>query len=244
MPAFQFYPGDWLKDPALRSVSTEARGLWIDMLCLMHEADRKGYLELNGQPVTPDQLARMTGCSAARVPHLLQELITSGVCSCTEHGVIYNRRMVKDERRRMQTKVRVQTYRHKTALQTPDVTLKKRSGNTASSSSTSVIKGPSKKPEDPEEWARWLYGRHPKKKNKPLVEQMVVQLWTNTQHPQELFARIDAAHEVMCATVDWRKNHGNFAPSLDMWLADEGYEGVMSGSGEVNPPEANYPSLP
>jgi hypothetical protein len=63
LPFFKFYPGDWMKDPALRSVSIAARGLWIDMLCLMHESDRRGYLQhATGKPVTAEQLARMTGC--------------------------------------------------------------------------------------------------------------------------------------------------------------------------------------
>ncbi len=42
LPSFQFYPGDWMKDPALRSVSLEARGLWMDMLCLLFESVRRG----------------------------------------------------------------------------------------------------------------------------------------------------------------------------------------------------------
>lgn len=98
LPAFQFYPGDWLKDPAVRSVSLAARGLWIDMLCLMHESPRRGYLQhANGKPVTAEQLARMTGCSTDEVSRLLQELENAGVFSCTEHGVIYSRRMIRDE---------------------------------------------------------------------------------------------------------------------------------------------------
>lgn len=95
----QFYPGDWLKDPAVRSVSLAARGLWTDMLCLMHESPRRGYLQhANGKPVTAEQLARMTGCSTDEVSRLLQELEDAGVFSCTDHGVIYSRRMVRDEK--------------------------------------------------------------------------------------------------------------------------------------------------
>jgi len=102
IPSLQFYPGDWLKDPAVRSVSFEARGLWIDMLCLMHESDRRGFLQhATGKPVTAEQLARMTGCSTDDVSRLLQELYNSGVYSCTDHGVIFNRRMAKDERFRV-----------------------------------------------------------------------------------------------------------------------------------------------
>ena len=100
LPAFQFYPADWMSDPALRSVSYEARGLWADMLCLMHKSDRRGYLQLNGRPVSPEEIARMTGGAADQVARLLQELVSAGVPSATEDGVIFNRRMVLDEQKR------------------------------------------------------------------------------------------------------------------------------------------------
>lgn len=100
LPAMQFYPGDWLKDPNLRGVSLAAKGLWIDMLCLMHESDRRGYLLNNGKPITQDKLARMTGSSSEEVSQCLGELEDSGVFSCTPHGCIYSRRMVRDEERR------------------------------------------------------------------------------------------------------------------------------------------------
>jgi biotin operon repressor len=101
LPSFQFYPGGWMKDPGLRSVSLEARGLWIDMLCLLFESGRRGYLQhATGKPVSDEQLARMTGSSSEQVSRLLQELDDSGVFSRTEHGTIYSRRMIRDERKR------------------------------------------------------------------------------------------------------------------------------------------------
>lgn len=101
LPSFQFYPGDWMKDPELRSVSLPARGLWMDLLCLMHESDRRGYLQhATGKPWTLEQIARVTGCSTDEASRLLQELADSGVSSCTEHGILYSRRIVKDERKR------------------------------------------------------------------------------------------------------------------------------------------------
>ena len=90
-----------MKDPAVRSVSYAGRGLWIDMLCLMHESDRRGYLQhATGKPVTQEQLARMTGGSPEEVSRLLQDLKDSGVVSCTEHGTFFCRRMVRDEMKR------------------------------------------------------------------------------------------------------------------------------------------------
>ncbi len=96
-PAMMFYVGDWMRDPAVRSVSIGARGLWFDMLCLMHQSPNRGYLEhATGRPVTPEQIARMTGCGQEEVHVLLEELEDSGVCSRTEDGAYYCRRMVRD----------------------------------------------------------------------------------------------------------------------------------------------------
>jgi hypothetical protein len=43
-PAFQFYPGDWLRSKNLRRCSLEARGAWIEVLCLMHDSEEYGVL--------------------------------------------------------------------------------------------------------------------------------------------------------------------------------------------------------
>jgi len=57
LPAFQFYPGDWLKDAALARCTPATRGVWMDLLCAMHDLNRSG--ELRG---TADQLARLARC--------------------------------------------------------------------------------------------------------------------------------------------------------------------------------------
>jgi len=49
-PWLKFFPSDWRADPALRMCSLAARGLWIEMLCLMHEARPHGSLLVNGKP--------------------------------------------------------------------------------------------------------------------------------------------------------------------------------------------------
>ena len=71
------------------------------MLCLMHESPRRGYLQhVNGGPVSPEQLGRMTGCQPDRVAVLLSELESVGVFSRAERDVIFNRRMARDENKR------------------------------------------------------------------------------------------------------------------------------------------------
>ena len=110
----QWYPGDWLKDPAVRILSYAARGLWSDMLSLMFECDPKGYLAVSpGKPVTGEDLSQMLGGSPAEVSQLLQEIEDSGAFSRTDEGVIYSRRMVRDEQDRAKAKKRMARIRGK-----------------------------------------------------------------------------------------------------------------------------------
>lgn len=96
-PAFQFYPADWRKDMALQSCSVAARGLWVDLLCIAHECEPYGHLTVNGKPMTAAQIARHTGLTEREAVKLLAELAEAGVSSTTDEGVIYSRRMVRDE---------------------------------------------------------------------------------------------------------------------------------------------------
>lgn len=96
-PAFQFYPADWRKDPALSACSLAARGLWIELICIAHESEKYGYLTINGKAMNDTQLARLVGESPKELAKLLAELEQSSVFSRDERGAIFSRRMVKDE---------------------------------------------------------------------------------------------------------------------------------------------------
>lgn len=93
-PWMKFYPSDWRADPALRMCSIAARGLWMEMLCLMHEAEPRGTLRVNGRPLTDRQIGTLAGCD---VGELLSELEEAGVFSRDDEGTIYSRRMMRDE---------------------------------------------------------------------------------------------------------------------------------------------------
>lgn len=95
-PSFQFYPSDWLRDTALRSCSTGARGLWIDMICFMHEGSPYGYLKVADKVILPTNLARMVGESVEVVSNWLIELQEAGVYDI-DNGAIFSRRMIRDE---------------------------------------------------------------------------------------------------------------------------------------------------
>ncbi len=96
-PAFQWYPGDWRRDTALQSCSIDARGLWIEMLNLMHDGEPYGHLTAGGVRITPDMLGTLTGVTGQRARKLIAELESRRIFSRTDEDVIYSRRMVRDE---------------------------------------------------------------------------------------------------------------------------------------------------
>jgi hypothetical protein len=85
-----------MKDPELRSCTAGARGLWVDMMCLMFESSQRGYLLINGKSPTETQIGRMAGCDTGEVSSYLKELENAGVFSRNGIGVIYSRRIVRD----------------------------------------------------------------------------------------------------------------------------------------------------
>ena len=96
-PSFQYYPGDWVRSLDIRSCSLAARGLWLEMMNIMHEAEPYGYLVINNKPISLPVLARMVGATQSEIEPLLDELEALGVYSKDENGAIYCRRMVRDE---------------------------------------------------------------------------------------------------------------------------------------------------
>ncbi|MCZ4279792.1 hypothetical protein O4H49_03310 [Kiloniella laminariae] len=94
LPWFKFYPTDWRADAGLKLCSLGARGLWIEMLAIMHEAG--GYLEINGKAVNTRALAALSGCLPEEITATLEELEQAGVFSRDRRGRIYSRRMLRD----------------------------------------------------------------------------------------------------------------------------------------------------
>lgn len=92
-PWLKFYTSDWRSDPRLRMCSMEARGLWVEMICLMHEATPYGHLLVNGQRPTDTQLALLVGATPDQVTASLGELEAAGVFSRTREGVVYSRKL-------------------------------------------------------------------------------------------------------------------------------------------------------
>jgi hypothetical protein len=94
----KFYPTDWLGDAALRTCSAAARGLWIDMLCLMDGASPRGHLKLGRKKLDMPALSGLVGIPQRRLETLIEELRKAGVFSLTNRGIIYSRKMIREEK--------------------------------------------------------------------------------------------------------------------------------------------------
>jgi hypothetical protein len=70
-PSFQFYPGDWQSDLKLRRCSAAARGVWIDVLCALHDSD-------DGYGLLRWPLREIASTIGASLPHV-RELVNKGV---------------------------------------------------------------------------------------------------------------------------------------------------------------------
>lgn len=78
-PSFQFYPADWRNNANLRRCSWEARGVWIEVMGLMHDSDQYGVLHW---PLK--EIAQALGAPLK----LVQELASKGVMKGKDKGLI------------------------------------------------------------------------------------------------------------------------------------------------------------
>lgn len=111
----QFYPGDWRSNANLRRCTHAERGIWIDVMCLMHDAEEYGILRW---PIS--EIAQAVNCKPAELRALVQKGVLKGgddrvdafvhvsrhagrdgdpVCLIPEQvgPVWYSSRMVRDE---------------------------------------------------------------------------------------------------------------------------------------------------
>lgn len=72
-PSFQFYPADWRSNAKLRRCSDGARGAWVDIICVLHDADEYGLVRW---PLL--DLARAAGVSLSRAKELADKGVLKG----------------------------------------------------------------------------------------------------------------------------------------------------------------------
>ncbi len=98
-PSMQWYPADWRKDTSVQMLSFHDRGVWFELINIMHESAERGVLVVNGSPMPLDALARLLGLDNQMFNQTLSNLLSYGVAKRRElDGAIYSKRMVEDEK--------------------------------------------------------------------------------------------------------------------------------------------------
>lgn len=91
-PYLALYTGDWKKDPELSMCFAATRGIWIDLLCSIHDG-RIG--QVTG---TAEQLSRLGRCDAASMTAALHDLQANRAANISERDGVFTvicRRMKK-----------------------------------------------------------------------------------------------------------------------------------------------------
>ncbi len=262
-PAFQFYPGDWRRDTPLQSCSLASRGLWLEMMNLMHDGTPYGHLQVNEKTITPPLLARMVGAEVKELQPLLVELGTAGVFSRTKNGVIFSRRMVRDEDLRIRRgRHGYLSQQHESVPKLKDlekVSIKDTSKDTledtlaqsfdrsfgGSPASASASASAEKKEKDKEKDTRangargfaLFWKNYPKKKGKGGCETW----WKKNQPDDVLLGIMLAKIGQEQRSSQWQKLDGNYIPFPATWLKqrrwedDNGYVEIQSCQRRVMP---------
>lgn len=95
-PSFQFYPSDWLREPGLRLCSLEAKGLWIELLCLMWYGTPRGFLNANGLSLDNRAISKLIAEPIKKIDTLMAELKKHKVFDISDNGTIFCRRMYRE----------------------------------------------------------------------------------------------------------------------------------------------------
>lgn len=78
-PSFQFYPADWQGNSNLRRCTHEEKGIWLDVMCLLHDQEEYGVARW---PLK--EIAGAVGVSTTK----LQSLVTKGILKGADAGKI------------------------------------------------------------------------------------------------------------------------------------------------------------
>lgn len=221
-PGFYFYTGDWLKNT--RTISMQARGAWIDLLCYMDEKRPRGKMKLNVQ-----QYAILLGCSAEIAGGILVELETEGVAdispsllgvtfasrvtACDFFVTVKCRRMLREENNKESHRIRQQRYRERRSSDKPV---------------TPPLPSPSPSPSlliskkdtaTPNGFADF-WSLYPKKKSKGQAEKA----WAAIKVTPELLATIMRGVAQAKRSQSWLKDGGQYIPHPATWLRAKGWE--------------------
>jgi hypothetical protein len=170
----------------------------------MWESARRGYLvHPTGRIVTTEQLSRMTGNSVDETARMLEELENCGVCSRTGDGILFSRRMERDERNRGKDRDRKRIERNGSYPEEEQ----DESPLLPATSNDAAMTGFEK-----------FWQAYPYKKNRGRAEKMWVRKKLNDKLPEILIAI-----EWQRRSMEWIKDNGQYVPTPSSYLNSKGW---------------------
>ncbi len=213
-PAMQFYVGDWRKDPGVQALGYFERGVWFEMLCLMHESSERGVLLLNEKPMPIEGLATILGLDNQNLTNVLTLLKAYGVAKVRDlDGALFSKRMVEDEEL---SKIRREVGKlggnphlvnQNLTKPKPKAQPKRKQKPTPSSSSSSSDNNPIVP------FAQF-WKLYPKRRAKDRAEAA----WNKRNPDLALFETMKAALAWQSVTDTWKESKGKFVPYPATWL--------------------------
>lgn len=205
LPALHFYIGDWRKDPGVQSLSFEEKGVWIELLFLMHESEQRGKLVIGGKAISEDRLSTMLHLDKQKLSSVLSSLLELNVADREPNtGIIFSRRMVRDEE--------IRQIRSECG---------KMGGNPGLVKQKKLVKQKSKQnseDEDEDEFTAF-YQKYPRKE-KPADAKKA---W-NQVNGVKFFFEIMAALEWQVQLPNWIKENGQYVPLPASYLRAESWK--------------------
>jgi hypothetical protein len=246
-PWFKFFPADWAGDEKLGACSLAARGLLVELLCIMHRATPYGHLVVDGRPATDTYIARIarTG-SVSEVRRALRELLEHEVLSTTAEGVVYSRKMVRQAARSANGRehgkrggnplllgnpgdypkpLRVVDNTHMPEARSQNPPLTPLSVSVVAGADVPVLGGASRRtPRVKVDGFDRFWAAYPKKRARKDAEKA----WVSLQPDDALQAAMLAALTAQRQTRDWEREGGRFIPYPSSWLNGRRWEDAMS----------------
>ena len=225
LPSFQFYPGDWIKDPGLRRCSHAAKGVWIDMLCLMFECEERGVLMTNGRAWSKDEIARAVGGDQGVTLACIQELLDSRVARIRSNSAVYSHRMVLDE----QIRSARAAAGYVGGKQKASKRLAKRLAKRGSSSSSSSSDNPCKPPKRSASKIEAIYDAYPRKEARRValaeISRALDRICGKPEPPEDPEAWLLAKVQAYAADVaKWPKEDRQFVPHPRTWFHQDRFD--------------------
>ena len=228
LPAFQFYPGDWIQDT--RALTLAAKGAWIDILCALWRSQTRGSLTM---PLMG--WARLLGCTADQAVAVVTELVGMRICDSNldeslSRGLLSGdrkaevrlecRRMTREEKDRQINALCQKRHRSKGKSK---AAVREEVRPHSSSSSSFPLMSPvgGLREEDLFEifWAS--YPEHRRTGRKGAFAE-----WRKLKPDRETLDRMLSALDRQKQSPDWGKEDGRYVPGIRKWLEDRHWERV------------------